>query len=80
MAINVRSDRNGDIRTNESDLLHNGVPLNIVKRSGLKLGHHRYESVLPFDPTSSPVEIVCIGDRSLRIGNLFCVMATPGYI
>lgn len=40
MTINIRCDHNGDIRTNEANLLNNGVPLSIMKRTGLKPGHY----------------------------------------
>jgi hypothetical protein len=80
VTIDVRSDHNGDIRPKEANLLDHGVPLNIMKRSGLKLAHDRHKSFAPLDPASIEVDVVCIRHRRLRIGNLLRVMMIPGCI
>ncbi len=80
MTIKVRSDYDGYIRANEADLLYDGVPLNIMKRSSLQLGHVRHKGSPTFDSASDHSNEICIGYRRLRIGNLLSIMVIPSYI
>nr|WP_241654336.1 hypothetical protein [Granulicella sibirica] len=80
MTIDVCGDNNGDVGTDEADLLDNCVPLNIVKRSGLEFGHDPHKRFPTFYPAASEVDVICIRYRRLRIGDLLSVMMTPGCV
>ena len=80
MTIQITRDHNGNIRTNEADFFHNGVPLKIVERSGLEPSHDGHKILPPFRPAAANVDVVCVRNGRLRISNLLSIMLIESHV
>ena len=80
MTIYDRGDHNSHIRTDKADLLDNGVSVDVMKRSSLKLGHNCDEAFHAFRPTAVHVDEICVSGCILRVGELLSVVVIPRYV
>ena len=78
LAVGTGGDDDGNVGTDEVDLLNDGVAGDVVERACLEPAHLDDEGVAAFGPAAVDVDEVSAGEGGLRIGELLGAVMVPG--